>query len=36
VVRGTVCFMVGASDIDSLVLFDNQSLETDKLYFLLK
>jgi hypothetical protein len=35
-VRGNVCFTVRASDIDSLVLFDNQSLDTDRLYFALR
>jgi hypothetical protein len=36
VVLGNVCFAVRASDLDSLVLFDNQSLDTDRLYFALK
>jgi hypothetical protein len=35
-VRGVVCFIVRISDIDSLVLFDNQSTEADRLYFALK
>jgi hypothetical protein len=34
--RGNVCFTVRASDIDSLVLFDNQSADQDKLYFALR
>jgi hypothetical protein len=35
--RGNLCFTVRASDIDSLVLFDNQSsLAQDKLYFSLR
>jgi hypothetical protein len=34
--RGNVCFTVRASDIDSLVLFDNQSADNDRLYFALK
>src|SRR6202022_157049 len=32
-VRGNICFTVRASDLDSLVLFDNQPNDTDKLYF---
>jgi hypothetical protein len=35
-VRGNVCFTVRASDIDSLVLFDNQSAENDRLFFSLR
>jgi hypothetical protein len=35
-VRGNVCFIVRATDIDSLVLFDNQSTESDRIYFALK
>ncbi len=35
-VRGNVCFTVRASDIDSLVLFDNQSNDSDRLYFALQ
>lgn len=35
-VRGNVCFTVRASDIDSLVLFDNQGTNSDRLYFALK
>jgi hypothetical protein len=35
-VRGNVCFTVRASDIDSLVLFDNQAADSDRLYFALK
>jgi hypothetical protein len=35
-VRGNICFTVRASDIDSLVLFDNQSNDNDKLYFSLR
>jgi hypothetical protein len=31
--RGNVCFTVRVSDIDSLVLFDNQAADQDKLYF---
>jgi hypothetical protein len=35
--RGNVCFTVRSSEIDSLVLFDNQSpLDQDKLYFSLR
>jgi hypothetical protein len=34
-VRGNVCFTVRASDIGALVLFDNQSLDIDRLYFAL-
>ena len=34
--RGYVCFTVRASVIDSLVLFDNQSTDQDKLYFSLR
>jgi hypothetical protein len=34
--RGNVCFTVRASDVDSLVLFDNQSIVADRLYFALK
>jgi hypothetical protein len=33
--RGNVCFTVRASDIDSVVLFDNQAIEQDRLYFFL-
>jgi len=35
-VRGNVCFTVRVSDIDSLVLFDNQSSDNDRLYFSLR
>jgi hypothetical protein len=35
-VRGNVCFQVRASDLDSLVLFDNQPAENDRVYFSLK
>jgi hypothetical protein len=35
VTRGNVCFTVRASDINSLLLFDNQSLEGDRAYFAL-
>ncbi|MCA1646360.1 MAG: hypothetical protein LC797_13180 [Chloroflexi bacterium] len=35
-IRGNVCFTLRASDIDTLVLFDNQSNDGDKLYFALK
>jgi hypothetical protein len=35
-VRGVVCFIVRISDIDSLLLFDNQAIEADRLYFALK
>jgi hypothetical protein len=31
-----VCFTVRASDVNSLLLFDNQSLEGDRAYFALK
>jgi hypothetical protein len=34
--RGNVCFTVRASDVDSLVLVDNQSTVADRLYFALK
>ncbi|HEV7663473.1 MAG TPA: hypothetical protein VGQ62_08065 [Chloroflexota bacterium] len=34
--RGNVCFTVRASDVDSLVLFDNQTADNDHVYFLLK
>jgi hypothetical protein len=34
-VRGNVCFTVRASDVGSLVLFDNQSTASDRLYFAL-
>jgi hypothetical protein len=36
VTRGNVCFTVRASDVNSLLLFDNQSLECDRTYFALK
>lgn len=36
VIRGNICFTVRAADIDALVLFDNQSNDSDKLYFALK
>jgi hypothetical protein len=36
VTRGNVCFTVRASDINSLVLFDNQGIEGDHTYFALK
>jgi len=36
VVLGNVCFTVRASDIDSLVLLDNQTSDADKVYFALK
>jgi hypothetical protein len=36
VVRGNVCFTVRASDIDSLVMFDNQTADNDRLYFALR
>lgn len=35
-VRGNVCFAVRASDVDSLVLLDNQPSDSDKLYFSLR
>jgi hypothetical protein len=35
-VRGNTCFMVRASDIGSLVLFDNQISESDRVYFALQ
>ena len=35
-VRGNVCFTVRASDINTLVLVDNQSTDKDKVYFSLK
>ena len=35
-VRGNVCFTVRASDIDSLLLFDNQSSDNDRHFFSLK
>ena len=35
-VRGNVCFTVRATDIDSLVLIDNQSTDADRVYFALK
>jgi hypothetical protein len=35
-VRGNVCFTVRASDSDTLVLFDNQSNDNDRLYFALR
>lgn len=35
-VRGNVCFMVRLADIGSLVAFDNQSAESDRLYFALQ
>ncbi|HEX8967764.1 MAG TPA: hypothetical protein VF937_07790 [Chloroflexota bacterium] len=35
-VRGNVCFTVRASDIGSLVLFDNQSSVADQLFFALQ
>jgi hypothetical protein len=31
-----VCFTVRASDLDSLLLFDNQTADNDRLYFALK
>jgi hypothetical protein len=34
--RGNVCFTVRASDIDSLVLLDNQTADNDQVYFALK
>jgi len=35
-VSGNVCFTVRAADIDALALFDNQSVDTDRLFFALK
>ena len=35
-VRGNVCFTVRAADSDTLVLFDNQSTDNDRLYFVLR
>ncbi|MDQ6673771.1 MAG: hypothetical protein M3069_24010 [Chloroflexota bacterium] len=35
-VRGNVCFTVRASDVDTLILFDNQSAESDRAYFALR
>jgi hypothetical protein len=35
-VRGNVCFTVRVSDLDSVVLFDNQSSDSDRLYFALR
>lgn len=35
-VRGNVCFTVRASDVDSLILFDNQANDSDRLYFSLR
>ncbi|MGI9148676.1 MAG: hypothetical protein ACR2IK_19370 [Chloroflexota bacterium] len=35
-VRGNLCFTVRASDIGTLIMFDNQSTEADRVYFSLK
>jgi hypothetical protein len=35
-VRGNICFQVRASDIGSLVAFDNQPADSDKVYFALQ
>ena len=35
-VRGNVCYMVRASDIGSLIAFDNQTNEADRVYFALQ
>jgi hypothetical protein len=35
-VRGNICFTVRASDVGTLVLFDNQSSEADRVYFALQ
>jgi hypothetical protein len=36
VVRGNVCFTVRSSDVDSLVMFDSQTADNDRLYFALR
>jgi hypothetical protein len=33
---GNVCFSVPASDVDGLLLYDNQSLQGDRVYFALR
>ena len=35
-VRGNVCFMVRAADVGSLIAFDNQPTESDRVYFALQ